>query len=219
MIREPRWIGYVTDFFRLNRRMHNKSFTADNQATIIGGRNVGDEYFGATEGVVFVDLDVMAVGPVVTEVSKQFDRYWASGSSYPVERLLPAVNPAAIAELTSSALRIERDPAAVAYMNALRNLSFVHQMDQGSLVLDWSATRMISDDPGKGLGLAAPETLLFPKLREIIGESAAEVYMESPYLVPTDAEFEEFAAIVDRGVKIDGEFLLPVCSGALQDLM
>jgi putative cardiolipin synthase len=202
VIREPRWIGYVTDFFRLNRRMHNKSFTADNQATIIGGRNVGDEYFGATEGVVFVDLDVMAVGPVVTEVSTEFDRYWASGSSYPVERLLPAVNPAAIAELTSSALRVERDPAAVAYMNALRNLSFVHEMDQGRLVLDWSATRMISDDPAKGLGLAGPETLLSPKLREIIGESAAEVYMESPYLVPTAAEFDEFVAVAERGVKV-----------------
>jgi cardiolipin synthase C len=147
-------------------------------------------------------LDVMAVGPVVTEVSKEFDRYWASGSSYPVERLLPAVNPAAIAELTSSALRIERDPAAVAYMNALRNLSFVHEMDEGRLVLDWSATRMISDDPAKGLGLAAPEALLFPNLREIIGESAAEVYMESPYLVPTAAEFDEFVALAERGVKI-----------------
>src|ERR1700687_4585689 len=202
VIREPRWIGYVTDFFRLNRRMHNKSFTADNQATIIGCRNVGDEYFGATEGVVFVDLDVMAVGPVVTEVSKEFDRYWASGSSYPVERFLPAVNPATIVELTSSALRVGRDPAAAAYMNALRNLSFVHEMDQGSLVLDWSETRMISDDPAKGLGLAAPDGLLFPKLREIIGESAAEVYMESPYLVPTAAEFDEFAALAERGVKI-----------------
>src|ERR1700704_2839358 len=202
VIREPRWIGYVTDFFRLNRRMHNKSFTADNQATIIGGRNVGDEYFAATEGVVFVDLDVMAVGPVVTEVSKEFDRYWASGSSYPVERLLPAVNPAVIAELTSSALRVERDPAAVAYMNALRDLSFVHEMDQGSLVLDWSATRMIRDDPAKVLGLASAETFLFPKLREIIGESAAEVYMESPYLVPTAGEFEAFVALAERGVKI-----------------
>src|SRR5580704_12988959 len=48
VIREPRWVDYITDFFRLNRRMHNKSFTADNQATIIGGRNIGDEYFGAT---------------------------------------------------------------------------------------------------------------------------------------------------------------------------
>ena len=63
VIREPRWIGYVTDFSRLNRRMHNKSFTADNQATIIGGRNVGDEYFGATDGVLFADLDVLADRP------------------------------------------------------------------------------------------------------------------------------------------------------------
>jgi putative cardiolipin synthase len=202
VIRDPRWIGYVTDFFRLNRRMHNKSFTADSQATIIGGRNVGDEYFGVPEPVAFVDLDVMAVGPVVTEVSKEFDRYWASDSSYPVERLLPAANPAAIAELTLAAQRVERDPAAVAYMNALRNSSFVHEMDQGSLVLDWSATRMISDDPGKGLGLVAPETRLAPKLREIIGESAAEVYMESPYLVPTAPEFDEFVAVAERGVKI-----------------
>ena len=67
--------------------MHNKSFTADNQATIIGGRNVGDEYSDATEGFVFVDLDVLAVGPVVKDVSNDFDRYWASGSSYPVDRL------------------------------------------------------------------------------------------------------------------------------------
>jgi hypothetical protein len=52
-------------FPRLNRRMHNKSFTADNQATIVGGRNVGDEYFGAAGDVLFVDLDVLTVGPVV----------------------------------------------------------------------------------------------------------------------------------------------------------
>src|SRR4029078_6979081 len=62
VIRAPRWIGYVTDFSRLNRRMHKKSFTADNQATIIGGRNVGDEYFGAKDGVLFADLDVIAIG-------------------------------------------------------------------------------------------------------------------------------------------------------------
>lgn len=92
VIRKPRAINYLTDFFRLNRRMHNKSFTADNQATIIGGRNTGDEYFGASDGLLYVDLDVMAVGPVVSEVSKDFDRYWASESSYPVERLLPSVN-------------------------------------------------------------------------------------------------------------------------------
>src|SRR5690606_40704335 len=84
-----RWLGYVVDFSRLNRRMHNKSFTADNQATIVGGRNVGDEYFDAAEGLVFVDLDVLAIGPVAKEVSADFDRYWSSGSAYPAARLLP----------------------------------------------------------------------------------------------------------------------------------
>ncbi|HEV3409632.1 MAG TPA: phospholipase D-like domain-containing protein [Chthoniobacterales bacterium] len=68
--------------------MHNKSFTADDQATIIGGRNVGDEYFGAAEGLLFVDLDVIAVGPIVTEVSTDFDRYWACDSSYPLDRIV-----------------------------------------------------------------------------------------------------------------------------------
>ncbi len=92
-VRRPRAIGYLTEFPRLNRRMHNKSFTADNQVTIIGGRNVGDEYFGATDGVLFADLDAIAIGPVVGEVSNDFDRYWARDSSYPADRLLPAVDP------------------------------------------------------------------------------------------------------------------------------
>lgn len=68
VLRWPKPLGYVTDFSRLNRRMHNKSFTADNQATIIGGRNIGDEYFGATSGVLFTDLDVLAIGAAVNDV-------------------------------------------------------------------------------------------------------------------------------------------------------
>src|SRR6185436_11269917 len=93
VVRGVRAAGYLTDFPRLNRRMHNKSFTADNQVSIVGGRNVGDEYFGATDGVLFADVDVMAVGPVVSEVSAEFDRYWASESSYPADRLLHPVGP------------------------------------------------------------------------------------------------------------------------------
>jgi putative cardiolipin synthase len=94
VIRQPRLISYVLNFSRANRRMHNKSFTVGKQATIIGGRNVGDEHFGVTDSFVFVDLDVMAVGPVVKEASRDFDRYWASGSSYSGDRLLPPVDPA-----------------------------------------------------------------------------------------------------------------------------
>src|SRR5690606_24817326 len=97
--RTPRLLDYVTDFSRLNRRMHNKSFTADSQATIVGGRNIGDEYFDATDGMLFADLDVLAVGPIVAEVAADFDRYWAAKSSYPADRLLGSRDAASLKTL------------------------------------------------------------------------------------------------------------------------
>ena len=65
--RRYKTLGYLTEFRRLNRRMHNKSFTADSEATIVGGRNVGDEYFGAGQAMEFADLDVLAIGPAARE--------------------------------------------------------------------------------------------------------------------------------------------------------
>jgi putative cardiolipin synthase len=182
--------------------MHNKSFTVDNQATIIGGRNVGDEYFDATGGFVFVDLDVMAVGPVVKDVSKDFDRYWASESSYPVDRLLPRADPTQIAELASAASLLERDPSAVAYMDALRQSPIVRDLLQGRLALEWATTRMVSDDPAKGLGLAAPDALLLQKMKDIIGEPIAEMELVSAYFVPAAAGTDAFADLAERGVKV-----------------
>jgi phosphatidylserine/phosphatidylglycerophosphate/cardiolipin synthase-like enzyme len=68
----------ATRFTQLNRRMHNKQMIADNRAAIIGGRNIGDEYFGLNENFNFHDLDVLAVGPAAREASAVFDRYWNS---------------------------------------------------------------------------------------------------------------------------------------------
>jgi putative cardiolipin synthase len=201
-IRRPRWIGYVTDFSRLNRRMHNKSFTVDNQVTIIGGRNIGDEYFDAAEGLLFVDLDVLAVGPVVTDVSLDFDRYWASASSYPVAGLIPPASAAEIAELSSAALVVERDPGAEAYVRALRDTPFVTELLNRNLALEWDPTRMVSDDPAKGLGLASPEATLREQLKRIIGEPASKTELVAAYFVPTAAGVDSFVAMANRGVKI-----------------
>ena len=95
--RNARAVGLITDFTRLNRRMHNKSFTADGAATIVGGRNVGDEYFGAGDDTLFADLDVLATGAVVQEVSDAFDLFWNSASAYPAA-LLVAAAPAGAGE-------------------------------------------------------------------------------------------------------------------------
>jgi cardiolipin synthase C len=75
-LRSPRLLGMIADLVRINKRMHNKSFTADGQVAIVGGRNIGDEYFGANEAMNYADLDVVVIGPVVREVSDEFDLYW-----------------------------------------------------------------------------------------------------------------------------------------------
>ncbi len=90
VIRRPKAIGYLLDFRRLNRRMHNKSFTADGRFTIMGGRNIGDEYFGASEKSLFADLDVFAAGAVIADVAADFERYWQSESSWPALQILPS---------------------------------------------------------------------------------------------------------------------------------
>ena len=86
-LRSPRLLGMVADFGRINKRMHNKSFTADGQVSIVGGRNIGDEYFDAHAEMNFADLDVAVIGPVVKEVSDQFDLYWNNQSAIPIAAL------------------------------------------------------------------------------------------------------------------------------------
>jgi putative cardiolipin synthase len=95
-------LGYVTDFRRTHRRMHNKSFSADGQASIVGGRNVGNEYFGATDGVVFADLDVLAIGPAVLAIEQDFNRYWNHVAAYPVDQVAHPVAPGALEGLRRS---------------------------------------------------------------------------------------------------------------------
>jgi putative cardiolipin synthase len=89
-----RALGYLTDFARLNRRMHNKSYTADGVVTLVGGRNIGDAYFGTGEQPLFSDLDVMAIGPVVQDVADDFERYWHCRSVSTLQNVLEVAEPA-----------------------------------------------------------------------------------------------------------------------------
>ncbi|MFC0254566.1 phospholipase D family protein [Massilia consociata] len=197
-----RGLGFLLDFSRLNRRMHNKSFTADNQATIVGGRNVGDEYFGATGDMLFVDLDVLAVGPVVRDVSQDFDRYWNSASAYPITALVdPAVaeRPDALAKRADGA---REHPEAQRYLDTIRTLPFVEQLVQGRLPLEWSATRLVSDDPAKVLGKAPPQKRMAVHLRKQLGEPKLQLDLVSPYLVPSKEAAQAIGDIARGGAQV-----------------
>ncbi|MBA1204406.1 phospholipase D family protein [Pseudomonas capeferrum] len=202
IVRSPKALGYVTAFSRANRRMHNKSFTADNQATIVGGRNVGDEYFGATDGVLFADLDVFAIGPIVQSVSSDFDKYWASDSAYPADRILPAVKPSRMIEITAAAASLEQSPAAQQYISAIRESSFMTGLLQNTLTFEWAPVRMVSDDPAKGLGDVETSGLLITQLNDILGKPVHTLDLVSPYFVPTAAGVDTFTQIANSGVRL-----------------
>lgn len=203
VVRSPKMIGYLADFPRLNRRMHNKSFTADNQVTIIGGRNVGDEYFGAQDDGLFADLDLLAVGPAVSDVSRDFDRYWSSASAYPAARILPEVAPDRIEEIGTAAASAARAPAARSYLEAVRSLPFVDQVQAGTLALEWAQVRLVSDDPAKTLGRAGRKGLLTTKLAEILGKPNRGVNLVSGYFVPTQAGEDAFVGLARNGVTVN----------------
>ena len=83
-----RIVSSLSDIDRLQRRMHNKIFVADNAVAITGGRNLGDTYFGQSEGANFVDLDVLAEGRIAQDLSRSFDQYWNNPLAYPVQSLM-----------------------------------------------------------------------------------------------------------------------------------
>ncbi|MFB9240643.1 phospholipase D family protein [Massilia antarctica] len=195
VMREQRALGFLTAFSRLNRRMHNKSFTADNAATIIGGRNIGDEYFGVEGGTLFVDLDVLAVGPVVDAVSRDFDRYWNSRSAYPVGLL--------VAPAAGGAQRLAaKGEAARDYLDAVRASPFAAQLAGRSLPFEWARATLVSDHPDKVLGTEAPETRVTYQLRQLLGEPASTVDLVSAYFVPGKTWADNFAAMAARGVDV-----------------
>ena len=202
MLRKPRWPGFVTDFNRLNRRMHNKSFTADNALSIIGGRNVGDEYFGATDDVLFADLDILSAGAAVQDVSRDFDKYWHSASSYPLDRVISKNNAMSLTELRKQAQQIHSSEAAQKYVAYLRESPFITQLEQRNIDFEWLKVRMVSDDPRKGLGQAEKESLLIQQFQDIIGDPTIDVELVSPYFVPTAAGVDAFAWLVRQGVEV-----------------
>ncbi len=201
VIRRVRTLN-IYDFTRLNRRMHNKSFTADNQVTIVGGRNVGDEYFEAHPELDFVDLDVMAIGPVVTDVSKDFERYWRSESAYPAATILRRPTRASIDAIATAAERVARDPQARAYVRALNDSHFVQALIAGTSEYEWAATRTLSDDPAKVLGRARPHQLLAQRLSDALGDPTRELQLVTAYLVPTRAGTAALVELARSGVKI-----------------
>ena len=197
-------LNAVGDLRRVNRRMHNKTFTVDNQITIIGGRNIAAEYFAARPDVNFGDLDVIGVGPVVQDVSRQFDTYWNDKYAVPVPAFVDAPeDPEQALADGRERLALSREEAKkTPYGEALaRSVKFLDDVDDDDFT--WAPYRLVYDSPEKARGkkLEDEESIIAP-LREASLEAKSEFILVSPYFVPLKSGTEKLGEMSDSGIQV-----------------
>lgn len=201
--RSARVLDAITSFGRINRRMHNKSFTVDNQVTLIGGRNIADEYFAARQDAKFFDADVLAVGPVVEDVSRMFDQYWTNRAAVPVPVCadLPMDPDEALRQLREKIKQKYDHLKTTQYAEVLQNAALDHLQDD----LTWAPYELVYDSPDKAQSKKAEEaaSILTPLRQAVFNvELELELVVISPYFVLRKKEIEGLRSVRDRGVEV-----------------
>jgi putative cardiolipin synthase len=200
--RSFRNLGMLGDFSRTNRRMHNKAFIADNQAAILGGRNIGDEYFEAGE-VAFNDLDVLTFGPGVGAVSDAFDEFWNAPPSIPVAALLGRKADASRLDALRADLAafIEAERESPYVKNARPRLD--RMLAAGTEGFSWGKAHVLHDDPAKvARDRADTRGRLLPQFSQLGIGIDREILIVSPYFIPGDAGVAWLRGLVARGVRV-----------------
>jgi len=199
-----RTLQYVTGFGKQTRRAHNKSFTVDNQATILGGRNIGDEYFEADPEMAFFDLDVLAVGPVAGEVSASFDQYWNNQLSYPISALVESTpTPQEIDQRKKIFDDFIAQQIDSEYLQHLRNSDLANRLRQDRVTYHWGGGVVVADDPEKLThDTAETKYRLTEKLAPYMADIQEELVVFSPYFVPGKSGVAFFKQLRDRGVQV-----------------
>jgi putative cardiolipin synthase len=198
-----RWLSYAADFTRANRRMHNKSFTVDNSITIVGGRNIGEEYFELKQDVKFDDYEVLAIGPVVEQVSAGFDEFWNSELSVPMEAFGIEVDPADLDEWRAYIReQTEGSPTGI-YARAV-NSTLMSDIREGRVTPATASATLITDTPDKLLadvGDQATATLAL-EIGRRFREARREIIIVTPYFIPQDTGARLIEDILRRGVRV-----------------
>lgn len=193
-------LGFMFNFSRLNHRMHNKSITIDGQISIIGGRNVGDEYFGASHALDFGDFDLMMIGDAVKQVGTQFDRYWNSDFSYAMEDLHPKFKKSDFKknewDKELEKLKLTRTD----YQKDIQKTETQRFVNGDTVPWHWGKGKLYYDDPNKVIDGKA-ETLL-DGLRSELEKAKSELVIVSPYFIPGDKGSEKLIALSKKGVRV-----------------
>lgn len=198
-----KWLNFMGDFYRLNRRMHNKSFTVDGALSIVGGRNIGDEYFDLADDINFRDRDVLVSGPVVNDIQTSFGQYWNSRWSYPVNLLTDDDTsdkiPNVLTMLDAVPVPLYKHYPALPTSNQTGKDLLQEAMQKSS----WVQARFVFDRP---VPIDASDTnkpkITANTLGELAAQANKEVLLESAYLIFDDRQLAGLQALTDNGVQV-----------------
>ena len=206
MHRKFQALNFVTGLPRINRRMHNKSMTFDKQITIIGGRNIGDEYLSNDQSSQFADLDVLLIGKVVADIDNSFVSYWSAPISFDVETLVK-LDKGTSDDFLMSLEQIKDDDnlnrsSLSMYKSAIEDSSIDTDLINRRIPFRWTDMQFLSDDVGKLTKSVPTDTNLVAQLRTLLGRPSKQLTIISSYFVPTKDGVDTLVQLADSGIEI-----------------
>lgn len=183
------------------RRMHNKAWIADGRLAIVGGRNIGDEYFDASEEANFRDMDLLLVGPAVQQTEEFFDMFWNSAAALPVRALLPRSRRLSrVRKRLAKFLAKKRDNP---YLRRLAQAGDPSAMLAGEPNFHWCAdVEVVSDPPGKVANGDEHARWLRRKIFPPLLAAKSSVHIISPYFIPGHDGVEQLVSLAQAGVDV-----------------
>lgn len=197
-------LGGIGEFFlnfkQLNRRMHNKLFIVDGQMAIVGGRNIGNPYFGLSKTYNFRDLDVMTTGPVTRELSQAFDEYWNVDLAYPASAMAKIDKAEGAQSIQSSMAEYLKKSQSILAQYPLKRQNWEDQLRQLSTTMKPGEAHVIQDTP---VSIDGKELRLIDMLDYLSKPNDDELIIVTPYLIPGDSYLKSLDDMAGEGVTVN----------------
>ena len=201
--RSMRPLEMVIDLKRINRRMHNKTFTADNQISLIGGRNMSNQYYNVSDSYQFSDVDVMLVGQAVDDITHSFDEYWNHSYAYPVRNIVNHNKYNLRYESLKEQLSQHYHEITVQnYLNLSNRTQDFEQWLNHNIQLDWVKAEVVKDAPDKIQDKAKKEQHLNFQMVKRLDTPTENVDLISAYFVPQKKGEKKLTQLANDGVHV-----------------
>lgn len=197
-LEQAHFLELLLDLGHVDRRMHNKQLTVDGRYSIVGGRNVGDEYFGGNQDLAFTDLDVLVAGPAVAELERIFADYWTAPYSKQRGRSL---DPDKVRDLRLKLADWAEDERSPLLADLYRS-AYMQAREEGQLLTQACPTSVLADSPGK-VASPRPDSEIARQLSRHLQEARGDVLLVASYFVPGENGADILEAVAGRQVNVE----------------